>query len=845
MIGGRRPYDEPLDIGERQRPPARHAADDSATELTPLLRLQRSAGNRAVGELVAQRHKVAGTDVHRHIRAELFDPPGTSLDSFERSIQEQADWFAEPSLTAPDREDLHFLLRRTTAGPQVLAGVGDLPLADLRGVPGGAWAALDAFGRGCIPRGGTVRIRNRAAYPLDRRVALGRTLIDLEAVIPAAVLEVTVSEQQLVDVEAGGLVPKIADYWNQFHPHLQGHYQPGAGARAQEFQHILDLLTAPGIAPFAPLLGRVRNLHRFSVPTLQRLVTNFADTSRRKRLDLVLHTGHDADAFQAATSRAAMEDLVTGSPNLVLMLEGRDTLDQMTAQVQALTLTHGKLGPGFWPRLGQVMIAGHGENRSIEMAGTGAPVVDAQGNVGYPAAAAESLDLDRNQAKTMRLLSTLVANLDPATARIVFEGCLVGSNVVPLNMAAGAVAAHIAANPSLGTVTRDLMAARGLRREDVFAARASTASGDKLRDVRTGNLSPDLTFDPDVYGEALTYVATGTEPTGLMRAAVEVAATDPIVAERQLRIRLGRPAAHGWWGECTLAMVRVALDGVAPGTAVDMNRLNALAHLADFPFLVMFQRGVQVGHFTAEVNPSPWAGRVYAELAATPTFQHPGDLDSMAGRLVIEQGWLVFGAPREVPLIAYLDATAALTTEAIERHLATGALGPFSAGLFPAAAAPTVGRLRLALAWLATDVNNPDVRAFVDAQVVVPAGGAQLSPAAKAQLGSVDENAVLELLGRRAPVVPPAGPGGVALPGANAQVRAGHGNEVLVVPHPYDASVIPGAVNIRTLPGLHGKPFAVAHAGDILHVAGFTHDWAAVDRNGRLGFIHRTLVTPP
>src|SRR4029434_5758248 len=110
--------------------------------------------------------------------------------------------------------------------------------------------------------------------------------------------------------------------------------------------------------------------------TLQRLVTNFADTSRRKRLDLVLHTGHDADAFQAATSRAAMQDLVTlsphpsrgkrlalvlhtghdadafqaatsraamqdlvtGSPNLVLMLEGRDTLDQMTAQVQALTL---------------------------------------------------------------------------------------------------------------------------------------------------------------------------------------------------------------------------------------------------------------------------------------------------------------------------------------------------------------------------------------------------------------------------------------------------------------------------------------------------------------------------
>ena len=67
------PYDEPLHIDGRRRPPARRAPDDTAIE-APLLRLQRSAGNRAVGGLVAQRHKAAGTDVHRHTRAELFDP---------------------------------------------------------------------------------------------------------------------------------------------------------------------------------------------------------------------------------------------------------------------------------------------------------------------------------------------------------------------------------------------------------------------------------------------------------------------------------------------------------------------------------------------------------------------------------------------------------------------------------------------------------------------------------------------------------------------------------------------------------------------------------------------------
>jgi hypothetical protein len=44
---------------------------------------------------------------------------------------------------------------------------------------------------------------------------------------------------------------------------------------------------------------------------------------------------------------------------------------------------------------------------------------------------------------------------------------------------------------------------------------------------------------------------------------------------------------------------------------------------------------------------------------------------------------------------------------------------------------------------------------------------------------------------------------------------------------------------------MHGAVIAVVHLGDVLDVAGFTHDWAAVDRNGRLGFVHRTLVSAP
>jgi hypothetical protein len=91
-------------------------------------------------------------------------------------------------------------------------------------------------------------------------------------------------------------------------------------------------------------------------------------------------------------------------------------------------------------------------------------------------------------------------------------------------------------------------------------------------------------------------------------------------------------------------------------------------------------------------------------------------------------------------------------------------------------------------------------------------------------------------------VVAPPIAGGVALPAANAQVRRGRANEVRVEPDPHEATVVPRGVNIRTLPGLHGRVFDVAHSGDTLNVAGFTHDWAAVDRGGRLGFVHRKLL---
>lgn len=801
-----------------------------------LLDLQRAAGNAAVSDLVLMRHKVAGTAVHRHTRADLFDPPGTTLSEFVSSLQVQADWFAEPSLTAADRNDLHALLTREQTGPHVLAGVGDVLLTDLRGVAAADWPALEEYGRGRRNAGETVRLIDPAARPLADRIAIGKTLIGLRTTIPAATLAASVSEAQLLDVHANpALLVSLAIYFAIFKPNLEMSYEPGPGARPLEFQNMLDLLRGPGIAPFVTLLGRVRNLHRFPPAMLTNLVHNFVDVSRKRPVHLILHGSHDAaGAFQQSAHLFA--DLVADARNLHLMLEGRDSIADLTAAVPGIAAAYGMPDAKGAPRIAQVMIAGHGEAQTVDLAQN------------------DSMDINpanpKQKKDTEDLLNVLMASMDPATARVVYAGCLVGSTPVPAGTPDAAIGGHLASHQNLVQATEAAAAAHGIAPGRTQGARASVALGasSSLMDA-AGNMELQYPFDPTAYGNALTYVATGHEPEGLVRAAVEVAATSgPAVAETQLRTRLGTGVTpgHEWFDEIIVAAITVALNGIAPGAGVPAEKLNMLAHMVGPPFLVGNSEdghGRTVGTLIADVNSQPLAGALYAQIGGQPSFLAPGNAAFRNGRFIIEQAWLAAGGARAVSLVTWLDGTTTATVGWMDTRLDAFALIGSSAALFGGGAAASSGRIRLALAWLRQDPGNADLRAFLLGQVLRPATGPELSPAVVAELGGATTDEVLEALGVVATA--PGGGGGPALPAANAQVRPGHGNEVRVEPHPYVATVIPGALNVRSLPGMHGAAFEVVHAGDQLQVTGFTHGWAAVDRTGRLGFVHRSKVTPP
>jgi hypothetical protein len=320
-----------------------------------------------------------------------------------------------------------------------------------------------------------------------------------------------------------------------------------------------------------------------------------------------------------------------------------------------------------------------------------------------------------------------------------------------------------------------------------------------------------------------------------------------------LRIRLGVPSGGSWYSEVTVVFVKVALDGVPPGGAVDIVKINELASMAPIFFLALWSSR-SIGFFGKYVNANPvMAATLYTEILALPKMSAPGDMLAKQGRLLIELGWCMMNPGRAANVIAYLDGKPELKPEILEHHLDIAWLNSakMSSTLFPAAAAASDGRIRLALAWIVRDNNNAEVRAFLESQVDETGSRPRLKPVVLGQLSNpADEDSILLILGKLTPMVPPKG-AGPSLPAANADVFTnGKGpalNDVRIEPNVYTATVIEPAhvLNVRTLPSMAGKPFHWLKRGEQVNVMGFIHNWAAVDISGKLGFAHKNFLSAP
>jgi hypothetical protein len=532
------------------------------------------------------------------------------------------------------------------------------------------------------------------------------------------------------------------------------------------------------------------------------------------------------------------------------MIEGATSLADITSRIPNITTTWGKIVGGV-RRISQVLIAGHGSAQSVGMAGTGAPTA-APDAISYPE---ESLDIGGTPAElatTQTLIDDLLAHMDPAAARILFAGCLVGSTRVAAGTPAAAIPGALAANQSLGAFTEARAAAAHLPAGRVQAARASVALGSatSLFDA-AGNLAITYPFDPNAFGGASTYASTGVEPEGVLRAAVEVGATNTVTAENVLRTRLAMAASGGWYDTVTRLLVGLALPPAAvPPTGVNLARVNELANMAEIPFLAFWpQFGISVAHFTGDVNPQPFAADIYTGLAATTFYTNPTAHDTQRMRLLLDQGALALNGAAEVPVFMAGILATGLSADALESFLDLTVLAPHDTALLPLGAAPTVEQIRLALAWFFLDATNAHVRSFLTAQVSqAPGAPAAFAPAISTEIAAAGrtDRELLDQLGFAATSSAAPVGGAPPLPFGNLALRGSATNTLLVTGKVYAATIIaaPNAF-VRRGPGAGENAFMTLGNGATVRVTGATGGWAAVDAFGQLGFIAMTDLSPP
>jgi hypothetical protein len=559
--------------GERDAPSRRGAPSPapgvSLAGPAQVLALQRGAGNAAVAKLM---RLVTPTPVVQHTVAEVR---AMTLGAFAAWARQQADWRTGPDFQLPAnaavRDQLFQLLEWAEAGADrpVLSACREMNVGALvgAGLPGGGdRTAMQAYANAVADD--TFDI-DSAGADMAKAVRWGRALDRLSALNPGVLRRVVKQNAQYAHLEL--LTNTMGDLSADFHTYVTTAPTPLLDSDREVNSYVA--LRRDGVDP-QPLKGvirNVRNLHRFHGTSLTAL-QNAWSTGNTSNLPftLVLYPALDHNA--AFHRDAHIDEVITNAHNFTLMIEGATTLAQITGLLPGLVGSYGKPDAGGTRRLQQVMIAGHGLSRSMELAGDA--VAGHEGDEDSTTRnRSEDLDLDTNAAGTTAVFDALLNQMDPAdpNSRILLNACLTASaDFRPSDRisssrrrASTQIAAIVGARPAFADVLRDRAAARGFRRDEIVsAANASFTSEAELIDPATGRLglASPATYDPQLANpDRMEYIRDGSEPEGYMRAVLEFYGTRRPDVVAALRTKLASAERDHWGDRVTRAFARVSL----------------------------------------------------------------------------------------------------------------------------------------------------------------------------------------------------------------------------------------------------------------------------------------------
>ncbi|MGE0546108.1 MAG: DUF4157 domain-containing protein [Kofleriaceae bacterium] len=807
------------------------------------------AGGGSAGGIVQRKLKVNPIPSVRHDKLALLGNgtpghPGLTVGELDGYVATQADWFGEPSLTQPDRDTVWKVLLLLRAGPHMAVALGSLRAAAVAALGGGELLKLKKYAACFDSAAETLQI-STPATTMARALQLGQAIIELETFVPTPVLRVVIPESGLIYLVDKGKLPELKKYYQQFKPTLES---------AEEWEHVEKLLTET-VAKYTPLVNWVHDLHIFTTATRMTMLANIGDKSRKRPVMLVLFSASDWNsAFLQASN---LEGAILNPKNLAIVVQGATSIANATTAVNTVADSYGQRTRRWdWPtwsmvyspgRLGQVVIAGHGSDQSVEMASPGTnPKAQADNRyVAYDEAPIDSSNPKANG--TELLIDTVLARMDPKDANVVFAGCLVGSHDIPgtTNVSNAATAqanlqAAISAHPNLSDYVRQRMVAAGITGK-VHAANGSTTFESFNLDPATGKARLSNADDPDISGTKLEYVKTGIEPEGALRAALECYA-DPaigptkVTAEIRARVK-ALEKEPGWWHTVT----RLGFERCLPPIPadVDVAMMLDVVHRIEAWFFAGWPNMINVQNLANRVTAGEAADVFKGMLTSSWAVA-----DHL--KVGVPEAWMQHDPGKAADFMAALTASG-LKRETFQPLLARGIVDPLLPTLLPIGA-PTKGQMILALTIAVKDgagMPKP-VREFLRAA----AGGATTTtfPAALGVgpiIAPTGELSVLENIGL-APASAPAPSSGSDTTEVDANVDANHNNknETYIEVTPHEATVTATELNVRRRATKSSSVIDRVVMGSVVRVMGQTaNGWSFIDHNGKTGFVASKYLT--
>lgn len=475
------------------------------------------------------------------------------------------------------------------------------------------------------------------------------------------------------------------------------------------------------IASYRESLPEIRNLHRFTVQQLDLLADNrvAAQNNRSRPVPLpicvVLQSALDHNGVFHRNPH--LTALIERTGIITLVAEGKPSLDELRTALA----TFATFGPGG--KVDEILVAGHGDAKRMELAGDRDVNLGNDGTRSYGFTRKEDLTVEagvdpaHRDRETEKLVGTIKEVLrDDPSARVVLNACLTGSNTVndvTLDKnsaeAAAQIRAAIAAKPGLATAVRTML---GAHQAQVRGANASF-SRTRMLDAG-GKIDLVSTRDPMLTATKLEYVEHGIEPVGVLRATLESWANDrPATIAALTRRIAAKSASTSWSDRVIVALVRFIVKH--PDSALQLRVLTnktvgALAHLLQLP-------ECRVSTLKGCV-PSTHMEEIFTYLTGSTEWN-----DHKHIPLVVYQVWIEHFPARIADFLAFLDASA-FNTQNADAFLDLGQMAPMIDSLLPLppTTPPPRGPFLIALHFLVKQRAGAPQRCKDYIQAVVGAG---------------------------------------------------------------------------------------------------------------------------